>query len=537
MKKSDEYQSYRIKFSKVDINNPESLRKWFDEHKFLSIYDHAIIANVTMNKIKALRSLAGLKGKNITTKKRPIYTKRQLIIDVPADWKNKEWMTEAAKKHNIRALALSIGISRSQFYHYARELGVKFPDKRRISSNPCCTKAWCYRHYVELGYSAQRCAKLAHISTPGFLKWLKNFHIPTASKPTERRIITLPLNARIAYKKLLMDKYVKKVKIFPAHICVYYKHMKKDRLLYSKYKTNEDWSLENLPPITAEYEEDLDTFQSYPAHICINRKRYNECNDLEKRTALCRFGAELYLRGYIWPKYPDYILDQDYKNLFKYQDRHFRCKNDYRSFCSRLFGRYLTLHYIDFTEYFHKLFKNHWYIRKVMAKLKRVRNPINYTYFIQSCTTERITKNMPKLQLPNPGFYKIILDRLNIKGKILDLHFGSGSRCIASSLTNNTYYHLPDSRFDTAIDMGLADITKLNHNIFDGSKMDLVLGDCDLSEYNIDKAFEYAKYARQLLVYVPGELKQEYEKMYKPRAVIKFVSMPNSSRYDYFFLW
>ena len=176
---SDRYALYRDLFASVDINDHNSLKQWFSSNQHLSIYDHAQIMGKCTKIVSKLRQSVGL-GKRGPTKPARVSARTIGPAVIPTNWKDKDWLEDSLRKYSASALIRAIGISRFAFYRHLNKIGYKLA-KGNYSKNPCCTKAWCHRHYVELRYTLEECAALAHISRPKFADWLVKFKIPIRS--------------------------------------------------------------------------------------------------------------------------------------------------------------------------------------------------------------------------------------------------------------------------------------------------------------------------------------------------------------------
>jgi hypothetical protein len=526
---SDAYSEYKLKFAKVNQKDPASVRKWFEDHNYLTINDHAMIIGKCLKIVRELRAFAGIKGKPPKTKKRPTDTTIKAVIELPDNWRTKEWLTETVKTYGSRATIRTIGCTPKRFYEIAKKLDVELP-KSSKSKNPCCTSAWCHRHYVELGFSARKCAKLANITTSKFIDWLIKFKIQVISMYEREQLNKLPLTTRIAVSKLRSEECVRRINVYPTNIWVRYHYGKRVRYEYKRFN-EEDWRLENVPNVVQEYEEGLLNNLEYENHIIISRSALNDASKLERNLAINRFVHTIVSRGWKWPRYPLAVLEEDLKNLKEAKENNFIRSGAFNVLHDRGAGRDIMIHYFDLSYYFDNIIKKPRIMHKVAVDLLNKECKFNTASYIMEFTRRN------KLKMPNPSLYRFLLKRLGVRGKILDLCVGNGAHAIGCAMNNLEYVHLNDERFNRAVDLGFADFMHLKHKAYNNELVDLVLCDGDLEEHNIDEAMTYADRTKQILAYVPREKKREYEIKYRPRSIVKVITTPVPRDPNYYFLW
>ena len=530
---TNEYDELRLKFNKVDIKNPKSLHKWFTTNDCLNIHDHSIIIGKSSQAVKRLRKLAGLGGKKPNITKQDLPNKSIGPVDLPPNWKSKEWLSENINRYTIVSLSKSAGVTRNTMYKILLRAGVTFGD-RRVSKNPCCTKAWCHRHYVELDLSMNQCSKIAKISQPKFADWLVKFKIPVKSKRAEREAdIVVPLFLRILIRKLYKQSIVRKVIVHKAHLQIKFKDGITQRYLYNKITAGQ-WFISNIPKIRLQYEQDIQTQETYPAHISVSKKELDRSTKFEQDVALHYLNKQLTQRGWIWPRYPQYVLQDDLNNLKSIEDRKMIKKGSIIAY-NQIAGRYLMCHFFDLSHLWRDVFmipKRSWAVMRSLHKKKDLN--VNTHNMIHEITRGILRQ---KLKLPNPALYVTLLRRLGIRGRVLDLNLGTGSRAIACSVTGNEYAYLSNEKMDKAIDLGIMDVCGLKCIKYDDEVVDLVICDNDLTESNIEAAMLYADRAKQIIAYVPREKKDEYKEIYDPKSMIKVITNPRSRDPNYYFIW
>jgi len=520
---NDDYSDLRAGFQKIDQSNPKALRKWFEEYAYLNIQDLSIIIGKCSRDVRALRRSVGIQGKAPKTKNRAT-TRTVDIAELPDNWRTREWLIEHLPKYGSNSIIRATGLTKKRFYEILRKLEVPLPG--RINKNPCYTKAWCHRHYVELGYSIRKCAKIAGVTHPTFVDWLIKFKIQIR---VHQEPYQVPIELKHLIVKLREHPIVRRVKTYPTHLYVKYRDGLYGRYIY-KTIPGDEWVLNSIPKITNEYENDLTTGTTYPAHITI--ANLDQCSVFERDVVLHEFVKQLATRGWIWPSVPQEVLLRELDVLKNVKESNYIKNGAFTSIFSRTVTKYIMLHYFEhgyIWEYFRRP-RRMWKLAKQLLKTKSKFNVYNLIRLI--------TKERSRFRFPNPAFYSIILRRLGFTGTVLDLQLGTGARAVACGLAGCDYGIHDNPRFRQAIERGFADLMDLKYQYYDGSEVvDLVINDNDLSETDIEYALSFADRAKNIMVYVPREKKLEYQKMYKPKSMIKVVTHPMNRDPNYFFIW
>lgn len=521
----DGYDELRQKFKKVDTKNPKSLYKWFKEHPYLNTQDHALIMGKCSRDVRTLRKFAGIKMQGPKTKNRAI-PRIVHIAELPENWNTKEWLDENLPIYGSNAIRKASKCSRRAFYGTLRKLGVKLPGY--INKNPCYSMAWCHRHYVELGYSVRKCARLAGVTHPTFADWLIKFKIQIRVHPEP---IAVPVNVKFLIIKLRERPEVYDLKVNRTHLRVRFTDYLTSRYFY-KAIPGDQWDINNVPKIFPEYEPDFNTGESYPAHITISNKALKASTIFERDLALHEFVRQITNRGWIWPLYPASVLQDELRILKSIKDSTFIKSGQFYSIYGQKATRKILLHYFD-SSYIWKHFKKPRCVWRLAKALRKKDLKFNTYGIIRTMTRRRAF-----FRLPNIGLYIALFRRMGITGKILDLHLGTGARAVACGIVGCEYRIHLNSRFHQAINLGLDTFLDMKHAYYDGSEIvDLVISDNDLSPSDMEYALSFADRAKQIMVYVLRENKEEYQKLYKPRSMIKVVTHPMNQDPNFFFIW
>ena len=532
----DQYVFLKVEFKKVDIKNATEVKKWFTTYDYLTVYDHAFIMERCTRYVRELKIFAGLKGKRPTTRTRSSNRKNQGPFELPPEWRTFEWLQENLKRYGVLSVLRASGLCKQRFYEIVRKAGIP-PQKGSTSKNPCCTKAWCHRHYVELGYSLNDCAKLAGITHARFADWLVKFMIPirsTTEQATSK--VNLSLGFRILIAKMRRYKIISKIRVMPAHLYVRYRDGKKGRYAFWAIEP-EMWRLNHVPKITPVYEVDIIEGQKYPAHIQIDKDELTSSTVFERDIALHTFHKTFTTRGWIWPHFPQNVLEDDLNELKNAPERHMIKKGSF-TLLSRScgHGRKIMLHFFDSTEIYNHYFKHNSRISyKAIKYLASRPIPFNTFNLIRSLT-RGVVKS--PLKFPSPALYATIFKRLNVTGKVLDLFVGCGARAIACGLNKLEYHAINDPKLDKALEIGLNDFMKSSYVNEDNAKIyDLIICDHDLTVGDLKLALTYANKAKNILAYVPKELKDEYLTLYKPKSILKLITNHINREPNFFFIW
>ena len=521
-------------FSRVDKKDPASLRQWFDTYPHLSVNDHALIMQKCTKIVREYRIRSGIKGKAPTTTKR---TKEIpfVIGDVPENWRNKEWLQENISKYGIMVVSRSVKLSHVSMLKIMHRLGIK--GRGNKSRNPNCTRAWCHRHYVELQLTETQCAKLAGITRARFADWLVKFQIPTRPKNIEQKCkIQLRFFFKVLINKLKTDPNIRDMRIGKTHLWIKHKDGLVSQYRFSKM-SQDDWQYNRLPPIINQYDNNL--IQEQGIHLAINRKQLMRCTIIERDIVLHKYNRIIASRGWIRPELPVEELNKDRYRLNREKEANYIKNGCFTLLHNNCPGRRILTHFFDMSHVYNQVLKRPKRLYKILYKLYQSKNnPFDLYNVIRMVT--RLNYKDYKFKMPNTTFYRFILNRLNITGKVLDLHVGTGSRSLACALNGLHYMHLNDSVFNKAVELGYADYIKLSHSNFEGYA-DLVIADIDLTgdkcEEMILQAMGYANIAKRIIAYVPKELKDDLYAKYRPSSLMKLITHPVDREPNYLFIW
>ena len=327
----DDLRELRQKFSLVNKQDSNALRRWFDEYPYLGTNDHAQIANRSAGYIRKLKKRAGING--IMPANLPISKSQPKIINitVPANWDNPNWLRQMMQIYSMSNIADAVGLHRRSIYHRCKKYNIT----DRVGTQPrnkCCTRDWCTEHYVNQGLNQTKCAKLAGVCQQTFANWLNRFKISVrTSRETQKLHINIQFWVRELFHKLKEQPTVRKVFLRNDHIHVrfmnyfwetYYidRPFKNDkRLAHSYVITKKDASLIKVPQIFPEFEVNLlDADNS--CHIAINRQELNKASFIERRLAIHEYCRQFTQRKWLWPEYPDNILRAEWDKMCDYKE-------------------------------------------------------------------------------------------------------------------------------------------------------------------------------------------------------------------------
>lgn len=522
----DEYFELRQEFSKIDKTNQEQIKNWFTKYSHLNVYDHARIIGKNPRYIREMKYRVGIKGKAPTTKKRGISYKNSIIL-LPDNWRNKEYIEKTVRKYGADSIYKAAGICRQRFYQICKALNVKFSENK--SRNPCCTKAWCHRHYVELGYSLEKCAKLAHITHPKFANWLVKFGISIRGrelkKSAEKLKADLPLNVRMVLSKLNAHPLVKKATVYPKKLSIKYKDGCKDSFRY-KVMNADDWVLDNIPKIYPEYAT-LEGNQ-HPEHIAISRVDLNNASCIEKRVVLHEVNKFLQTTPYKQLTYPTEILSSDWEKLTKANLKKPYIKGTLRGFgeVSHTHGYYLLHQYFDFGDIYAATIRSRRRLFQCIINLSKQSCPFNsHNIYRTFCKDSR-----NPYRIVNPVIYKNLFKIVGVES-INDIGFAHGSIMLGAAISNIPY-STKNPQANKALDYGLSDMIEI-----DIADDDADCSICDLGYKEGDIKMSLDIKQNKLLAFVEHENATAYAELYKPDKIIPIRTSVFSKIPDYYFFW
>jgi len=297
--------------------------------------------------------------------------------------------------------------------------------------------------------------------------------------------------------------------------------------------------VENVPQVIDQYESDLGG-DKHKAHIIIPTKQWEKSTFIEQRLAVHEFARQITRRGWIWPTYPDSVIERELKRIQKANPAKYMNKGVFTIFPP--YGRYpppgrrLLEHFFDLSELWEVLSSPRWTMIGLnqLTKKKVVYDTHNF-FRAMMVHMPTFSKKVPVVT--DPGFYSVLFKRLGIRGRVLDLSPNHGSRALACAINGLVYSTEPNVKIDLAINRGFSDFTGLKYEQHDGSPADLVILDNDLRDCSIRHALTYAKQARRIIVFVPQHKKFALAAKYKPESMIPVKSKIYIKTPDYLFLW
>ena len=87
-----EVEELRLEFAGVDCRNPESLRRWFTKHPYLSMNDLSRIAGVNLKTVQGWRHRLGMPVSKRNPPRRWQFPR--LLPAAPPDWQTGAWLEQ-----------------------------------------------------------------------------------------------------------------------------------------------------------------------------------------------------------------------------------------------------------------------------------------------------------------------------------------------------------------------------------------------------------------------------------------------------------
>jgi hypothetical protein len=548
---AEEMEIMRREWALVDTKDPESLKRWFARHQYLTINDHAQIADVLPRAIHSYKLLAGLtkRGAGPTPPKNR-KPKPVVAIEVPEDWRtNKTWLQYATSTYGIRATARAVGRNRAIVETAMKRLQVTVNHAVPPTRNPHHNYDWVHRHYVTLGYSANKCSKLAGVHVSTFISWLSHFKIKVRTNEQKRRQKLYFWHRRFV-AELLKQPIVSKVRQQVGSIHVrfysyfwenYYtdKPPKRPKRPYIYFKvTSESTRIKRVPPVHYEYGTDMEGKPYYPAHIAISRADFNKATFIEQRLAIHTFMREIVMRGWIWPSYPPEELAKDLEAIRNANPAKYMENGGFTAIPKpgprNPPGRKLMLHYFDTSIYWLSISHPRVLVRYMNRMAKR-QCDINFLNLLLrvGANENSIWKYRIPPRLPDPVCYHTLYKRLGFTGTILDVSCGFGNKAIAAAAAG-LKYTTPDPTFQAALDHGIEDILDYEPDV--GQPVDVVIYDESWKVPDMQKVLPYIERGKRLFVFCPHQ-HQDIVLQYKPKSAIRFRTTFYNKTPNLLFYW
>ena len=547
----EELLELRKQFEKIDTSDPEAIRKWFADHPYLTTNDHAQVAGKSRWFVRSLRKKAGLTKKPPKTIPKPKQQKKITNIDT-TNWDTKEWLERALKLYPQAQIAKAVNRDRKTIRARMKKWGIEPKSLKEITkpTNPCCNKEWVYNHYVEKELSQQQCADLAGTSLQNFANWLVRFEIQVRHRG---QLPATPFWVRKLVYDLEQQPVVRTVFLRSNHIHIrtmnyfwesYYPDREGKRLPLSYNITKEDARLEKVPPTTYQYESELDGTNKYPGHLQIDMKQWKQASLMERRIALHQFSTKMFEAKYVQLTHPEHVIQHELEFMRKIDAARFIKDAGFTAFprlenTRHAPGKKIMQHFFDLSYLWEQVFNSPRCTTHVLNELaKRSTVAFNTHHMIRTLVGE-----VPNLshkvipRMPNPMVYAVIMRRLGIRGPVLDLHPGYGSRATACAILGIPYLYQPNEIFQGALDRGFAEFVGLDCQPYGGGKVPMLLCDNDLNMPNMKDVIELSKSASNMLVFIPSEKREQVQNKLKPKSVIPIKARFHKKKMDYFFLY
>ena len=552
----DEIKTLQAHFhNSVDITDPKSLAKWFIDHHYFSIGALAATAGVSRKIIRKWRKFAGIagpKGQYNPIKNKPIVTTITINPPLPGQsWKDPVWLRDAYERNpDIKKISEIVGVHFITVWNTLKKLGIY----KSKPIHPCDNLEWIKLNYVYNHNSAKECARLAGVSHNAMLNWISKHGVATHTLPqtnysiSHHKIIRVPLWLKVLAGKLQEHAdIVEDVKLHSRGMTVHYKtkilelyfdttytqrlyHRTTDRIFKL---TAENSQLEKQIPIHYRYPVDFGDLNYN--HLIINRSDWNKASLIEQRIALHRFQLKQHDEGCERFGYP---TDEIEKCL-----QHFVTSNPNRYIKNNIFNLYagitrswpIVFTYFNLRPELSNVFRRPWIFLRMLNKVTNgIRNITTETFLRYACAEYGI-------KAYSPVGYQAIFEKLGLRkgGTLFDLQPGMGHKAIACSLIGASYRTRPhNKRFNDANVYGDLDRhLKLDWDWYRGEKVDMLLADNDFRLVNVEYALDtYSNVAKRIVCYVKADLKDEYEKKFKPRSIIG-IHATFAQELSYLFVW
>jgi hypothetical protein len=136
----------------------------------------------------------------------------------------------------------------------------------------------------------------------------------------------------------------------------------------------------------------------------------------------------------------------------------------------------------------------------------------------------------------HPSLFIAILHKMAIRGPVLDLQPGLGTKAMACALLNLPYLTYPNEQFDAAMAKGFGEFIGLQHRRYQpGEDVALALADNNFCQVDYKQVLAETKNAKCLLAFCPLRQYASVVRKHRPRLAVKVVRRPSMA--DYVLLW
>lgn len=525
-------------FSEARGDN-EALKAWFKKYENLKINDLCVILKITPNGLYKIRKKLGITVPKNTY--RAPKRKLEPLDELPNDFKTKEWLSGAIKRYGASRIAELAGVNRSTIYHWA-ELGTNSELK------PYMIKDNLVKLIHEERYTVEEVSNIFNVSHAVISYWLTKHGI----EPVVMRM-PVPLYVRLLKAKLEQLDFVRRVRIRTGHLRVsfysntveryhfYTNVAREDKVLLLREADVHFKKIKEVEYEYCNYSNECD----YPAHIKMNRD-FRGFTYLERKLSIQRFLSAIAQNRWSGLHHPPDVLHADLErckannpDAYFHNGRLYPAKYRYGKPPD---GYYLAEHFFRFPcgrRILCKKYSHARYVSFFRFYTKKKTVELSFRNFIKFICEDPLTKK-------NYGrryrFYRdfgplfALIKRLGITGSVLDLSPSYGYNALASAVCGLKYYHTDNNYFSKVLNNGFADFIGLEHCLYNGEEVDLVLyHDHYFPDFDIIK--KYHDKGKRIIVYVPNRMRAEVVDKYSPQAMIEYMLFERTGKADYFAIW
>lgn len=505
-------EELRAEWGRVDVSCVVSLGRWFECHGDLSVSDHALVMQCSVWLVNKRRALVGIKGRAPKTRKRPLAV-RGCVGVLPEGWCSKEWLEKNIAVYGHRPIIRAAGWTRKWYYEKLRKLGV-VARKRR---NPCRSRDWLFRHYVELGLSLRRCGELAGVSKQTVASWLVAEGISVRSR-SHRSGQLVPFEFERLVVALRRSGVVESVEVFPKHLCVRWQIGVTSRYVFSRVPADQ-WRFGGC----------VEAGRFRGGVLGIGKEALAPLTVFERDVSLVKLVRALRFGGWSWPYFEWGELEREWGFLVGSDLRRFVDGGGFTLLRSRRRGFKLNLHFFDFSAVQRWVFMREGICFRLLRSLVKSKCEVSVESIVRRlCAGHKHFY----VRCPSPGLYAALFRSLCPRGGcVLDLVPGRGSRLFGAALAKMDYLHLGDAGVVNAESLGVGELTGLRIREWESGPVDLVICDADIQDHVV----EWEGRARVRVMFVSEESKEFLRVKYKPDRIARVQASLGTAYY--FFIW
>lgn len=334
--------------------------------------------------------------------------------------------------------------------------------------------------------------------------WLRKLTYELRQHPLVRKVWYRTFHVKVSYKTGVVERFWSGYDVRP----------------YNSIKVDHISARIGTPiPIYPLYESDLVSGERPYNYIIVGPKAYKHGSEVDRALIRQQFILQTMDIGY-QSKVPWSVVDTDFEKLLNRNNLGPRWNDGILLWPPNRHGRTMLEAFFDYDT----IPTPSWRLPLVegMRKPIRMYNSVRkLEKFGRMLTNRNVIIRMRTICGPTVAYaraYCALFDILGVSGTVYDPHPDVGVKALACSLSGIHYITDHNYYFDKACERGFSSYIGLNHSY--GDRGDWVIVDWNFSEHNYERALEYAKNGKRLIVYVPVRKLSKAIDICRPKATI-----------------